>query len=63
MKSLKRGELILLWVAGLWTVLALLLAANAVGPVSRRLLEALVFSAAGWIICGVIWVTYYGREK
>ncbi len=60
------GEIILLWVAGLWTLLVsvvLILGAstNQVGSIS--FVRLVLLSLPVWIICGLIWVTIYGRSR
>ena len=56
---MKRGELIILWVGGLLSVLVLIAGAN----VSER--DPFVMAAlllAIWIICGLVWLTLYRRQ-
>jgi len=52
---MKLGEIILLWVAGLWTSLLSLFTAS-------DLKWLIVASLPVWIICGLIWVTIYKLE-
>lgn len=61
------GEIILLWVAGLWTVLVsiVLLLAGFVGEqVSSSYLVWLVLASLPvWITCGLFWATFYARRR
>jgi len=62
---MKWGEIILLWVAGLWTVLVTL--ALVLGGLSSEQVSGTYFvwlvlaSLPVWVICGLVWVTVYGR--
>lgn len=49
---MKRGEITLLWVANLWTLLWLL-------PGTVKLDQRLRFILPVWIICGLVWGTIY----
>ena len=74
-KTMKWGEIILLWVAGLWTVFVLLgLDLDIKNPliVDPRLFASVSEgtwvplidkSLPIWIICGLLWVTIYKRKK
>jgi len=61
------GEIILLWIAGLWTLLVsvvLIFGGLASEQVSCSYLVWLVLaSLPAWIICGLVWVTAYGRNR
>ena len=64
---MKLGELVLVWVAGLWTVLVsvVLLAFGLIGEqISFSYLAGLLFLASlpVWILCGLIWLTVYRRK-
>ena len=64
---MKWGQIILLWMAGLWTVLVSLLvmivSVLSGGITSQSLLWLVVASVPVWIICGLIWATIYGRSS
>ena len=65
---MKRGQIILSWIAGLWTVFVIILgiAAGTEKEVSYFLaicLVALLFSLPVWIVCGLLWITIYHKEK
>jgi hypothetical protein len=71
---MKRGELIILWVGGLLSVALLIIT---VAPLSSRadlglggepIIAGYVFNLvtkllAIWIICGLVWLTLYKRDK
>lgn len=58
-RRLNRGEIILLWIAGLWAAFILLVGAKE----NRDLIEILGPILSVWIICGLVWVTFYGWRK
>jgi hypothetical protein len=55
--SIKRGELIILWVGGLLSVFVLIEGARVEEPFIIG-----VFLLAIWIICGLVWLTLYRRQ-
>jgi hypothetical protein len=57
---MKRGELIILWVGGLLSVLVLIAGAN---DYRRDYFIMGVLLLAIWIICGLVWLTLYRRKK
>ena len=73
---MKRGELILVWIAGLWTIVAIILAGSPgvswpfdIPQPGSHVYEtagyfAKVFKVAvpGWILCGLMWATLYRRR-
>lgn len=61
---MKWGEKLLLWVAGLWTLLlSLYLLLVSLNVTSGDLIWLFVASLPVWIICGLIWVTFYGSSR
>src|SRR5262245_9876771 len=64
---MKWGQIILLWMAGLWTVLVsllvMILGALNNGITSQSLLWLVLASVPVWIICALIWATIYGRSS
>jgi hypothetical protein len=61
------GEIVLLWVAGLWTVLvslALLFSGFINGQITSAYFLWLVFASLPvWIFCSLIWATIYFRSR
>jgi len=53
---MKKGEVVLLWVVGLWTVSISLSLAGARG--SDKLVTLLLASLPVWVVCGLVWVTF-----
>lgn len=67
---MKRGELIILWAGALLSV-ALLILSEAPSPIDQKvslslggyIVNLLARLAAIWIICGLVWLTLYRRDK
>jgi hypothetical protein len=72
---MKRGQIILLWVGGLWTVLVTvgsILDLVTIGSivdndppayVSYYIKVIVLLSLPVWIVCGLIWVTKYRTKS
>ncbi|MGH7774326.1 MAG: hypothetical protein ACREQA_19040 [Candidatus Binatia bacterium] len=70
---MKRGELIILWVAGIWTIVAIVLGGDphvSGGRGDAPLYQSAAYlsyvfriAAPMWILCGLAWVTIYKRTK
>jgi len=67
---MKRGELIILWIGGILSV-ALLVLSQAPDPITQEvsltlggyIVDLMMKLAATWIICGLVWLTLYRRDK
>jgi len=67
---MKRGELIILWIGGILSV-ALLVLSQAPDPITQKvsltlggyIVDLIMKLAAIWIICGLVWLTLYRRDK
>jgi hypothetical protein len=67
---MKRGKLIILWIGGILSA-ALLILNQAPDPIRQQvslslggyIVNLLTKLAAIWIICGLVWLTLYGRNK
>jgi len=67
-RGLKLGEVILLWAGGLWTAFVIIVAffawaISSDGKPSHYLFGTFAFTLPIWIMCGLIWVTIYGRAR
>jgi hypothetical protein len=68
---MKRGELIILWVGGLLSIIALMVGwpddldvrRFGAGIVVIRVVERVSIVLAIWILCGLVWVTLYRRTR
>jgi hypothetical protein len=71
---MKRGELIILWVGGLLSVVVLSGGAPRIpssidlpfvssGTVAGYVVDLIARLASIWILCGLAWVTLYRRKK
>jgi hypothetical protein len=70
-ETMKRGELIILWVGGLLSIIPLMVGwpsdldvrLYGAGIVVVRVVEKVGIVLAIWILCGLVWLTLYRRHK
>ena len=69
---MKTGELVILWVGGLLSVVALIdgsaidaleIKTFGAGLVAAQIVKILSSLLAIWIFCGLVWVTLYRRRR
>jgi hypothetical protein len=68
---MKRGELLILWVGGLLSIVILMVGwpdgldvrMYGAGIVVVRIVEKISIVLAIWILCGLVWVTLYKRSR
>ncbi len=66
---MKRGEIILLWVGGLWTAFSLIngrwvdCSRSGIDIVCATSFKPLAMAIAGLIVVFLVWVTIYHRAK
>jgi hypothetical protein len=68
---MKRGELIILWVGGLLSIVTVMggwpsdvdVRIYGTGIVMTRVVEKVGIVLAIWIMCGLVWVTLYKRSR